>query len=109
MLKDGAVIPIERTQVPVEWDELRNVRSTDILTRLWVRHREQPKGPFGDVIESFADGLAGKGKQINKTLNSLSEALTTLNQSRGDIFATCAQPGACSSTRCTRTISSSSR
>ena len=24
VMKDGAVIPIERTQVPVEWDELRN-------------------------------------------------------------------------------------
>ncbi len=48
--------------------------------------KEQPKGPFGDVIESFADGLAGKGQQINKTLNSLSEALTTLNEGRGDFF-----------------------
>ena len=48
---------------------------------------QQPKGPFGDVIESFADGLAGKGQQINTTLNSLSEALTTLNEGRGDFFA----------------------
>ena len=47
----------------------------------------QPKGPFGDVIESFADGLAGKGKQINTTLNSLSTALTTLDEGRGDFFA----------------------
>ena len=48
---------------------------------------EQPKGPFGDVIESFSDGLAGKGEQINKTLNGLSEAVTTLNEGRGDFFA----------------------
>ena len=39
------------------------------------------------VIESFADGLAGKGKQINTTLDSLSRALTALNQGRGDFFA----------------------
>ena len=38
-------------------------------------------------LESFADGLAGKGKQINTTLNSLSQALTALNQGRGDFFA----------------------
>ncbi len=51
-----------------------------------ARHRQQPKGPFGDVIESAANGLAGKGQQINKTLNSLAEALTALNKGRGDFF-----------------------
>jgi phospholipid/cholesterol/gamma-HCH transport system substrate-binding protein len=85
VLKDGAVIPIQRTQVPVEWDDLRNSINR-ILTQLGPTP-EQPKGPFGDVIESFANGLAGKGKEINQTLNSLSDALTTLNQGRGDFFA----------------------
>ncbi len=81
---DGGVIPIERTQVPVEWDELRN--SIDrILTDLGPTD-EQPMGPFGDVVDSFTDGLAGKGQQINQTLTSLSEALTALNEGRGDFF-----------------------
>ncbi|MGE5695218.1 MAG: virulence factor Mce family protein [Candidatus Sericytochromatia bacterium] len=84
VLKDGAVIPLERTQVPVEWDELRN--EIDRLLSGLGPTKDQPKGPFGDIIESFADGLAGKGEQINKTLNSLSQALTTLNQGRGDFF-----------------------
>src|SRR3954463_11025274 len=84
VMGDGAVIPIDRTQVPVEYDELRDSINR-ILTDLGPTP-EQPKGPFGDVIESFADGLAGKGKEINTTLNSLSEALTTLNQGRGDFF-----------------------
>jgi phospholipid/cholesterol/gamma-HCH transport system substrate-binding protein len=83
-LEDEAVIPIDRTQVPVEYDELRDSINR-ILTDLGPTPA-QPKGPFGDVIESFADGLAGKGKEINTTLNSLSEALTTLNQGRGDFF-----------------------
>ena len=85
VMADGAVIPIDRTQVPVEYDELRDSLNR-ILTDLGPTP-EQPKGPFGDVIESFADGLAGKGQQINTTLNSLSEALTTLNEGRGDFFA----------------------
>src|SRR6202046_2699735 len=84
-LADNAVIPIERTQVPVEWDELRN-SITHIIGQLGPT-KEQPKGPFGDVVESFADGLAGKGEQINTTLNSLSNALSTLNEGRGDFFA----------------------
>jgi phospholipid/cholesterol/gamma-HCH transport system substrate-binding protein len=85
VMQDNAVIPLDRTQVPVEYDELR-----DSLNRILIDlgpTPEQPKGPFGDVIESFADGLAGKGEQINRTLNGLSEALTTLNEGRGDFFA----------------------
>ena len=85
VLADNTVIPIERTQVPVEWDQLRN-SITKIISKLGPTP-EQPKGPFGEVIESFADGLAGKGKQINTTLNSLSTALTALNEGRGEIFA----------------------
>src|ERR1700748_2977730 len=84
-LADNAVIPIERTQVPVEWDDLRN-SITHIIGQLGPT-KEQPKGPFGDVIESFADGLAGKGQQINKTLSALADSVTALNDGRGDFFA----------------------
>src|SRR5271163_3463210 len=84
-LADNAVIPIERTQVPVEWDDLRN-SITHIIGQFGPT-KEQPKGPFGDVVESFADGLAGKGQQINTTLNSLSNALSTLDEGRGDFFS----------------------
>ena len=85
VLADNAVIPVERTQVPVEWDDLRN-SITHIIDKLGPS-KEQPRGPFGDIIESFADGLAGKGTQINTTLNSLATALSTLDEGRGDFFA----------------------
>src|SRR6201997_3904017 len=85
VLADNAVIPEDRTQVPVEWDALRN-SITNIVSKLGPTP-EQPKGPFGEVIESYANGLAGKGKEINNTLNSLSQALTALNEGRGDFFA----------------------
>ena len=84
-LADNAVIPQDRTQVPTEWDDLRNT-VTHVISKLGPT-KQQPKGPFGDIIESFADGLAGKGKQINTTFNDLSRALTALNQGRGDFFA----------------------
>ncbi|OBI45974.1 mammalian cell entry protein [Mycobacterium kyorinense] len=85
VLADHAVIPEERTQVPTEWDQLRNT-ITNIISKLGPT-KEQPKGPFGDIIEHYADGLAGKGKQINTTLDSLSRSLTALNEGRGDFFA----------------------
>jgi phospholipid/cholesterol/gamma-HCH transport system substrate-binding protein len=84
VMEDGAVIPIERTQIPIEYDELRN-QLTRILAELGPT-KEQPKGPFGDIIESFANGFEGKGAQINKTLKGLSDAVTTLNQGRGDFI-----------------------
>jgi phospholipid/cholesterol/gamma-HCH transport system substrate-binding protein len=85
VMANNAVIPADRTQVPTEWDQLRNT-ITNIISKLGPT-KEQPKGPFGDIIEHFADGLAGKGNQINTTLNSLSQALTALNKGRGDFFA----------------------
>ncbi|MEB3033015.1 MCE family protein [[Mycobacterium] nativiensis] len=85
VLANKAVIPEERTEVPVEWDTLRN-DVTNIIEKLGPT-RAQPKGPIGDAIESFADGLAGKGQEINTAFNSLSEALTALNKGRGDFFA----------------------
>ncbi len=84
-MADGAVIPLERTQVPIEYDELRD-QVTRILADLGPS-RDQPKGPFGDIVESFADGFAGKGEQFNKTIQSLSEALDALHQGHGDIVA----------------------
>src|SRR6202043_1616716 len=45
-LQDDAVIPIDRTQVPVEYDELRDSLNR-ILTDLGPT-KEEPKGPFGD-------------------------------------------------------------
>ncbi|MEO8814396.1 MAG: virulence factor Mce family protein, partial [Mycobacterium sp.] len=84
VLADNAVIPMERTQVPAEWDSLRNSFS-NILEQLGPTPA-QPKGPFGEALDSFADGLAGKGKQFNATFNNLSQALTALNEGRGDLF-----------------------
>jgi phospholipid/cholesterol/gamma-HCH transport system substrate-binding protein len=84
VMGDNATIPIDRTQVPVEYDELRDSLNR-ILTDLGPT-KEQPKGPFGDIIESAANGFAGKGQQLNKTLTGLSEALYTLNEGRGDLF-----------------------
>jgi phospholipid/cholesterol/gamma-HCH transport system substrate-binding protein len=81
-MQNGA--EIHSTQIPIEYDELRK-EVTRLLADLGPTH-DQPRGPFGDIVESFADGLKGKGEEINKTLKGLSDAVTTLNQGRGDFF-----------------------
>lgn len=85
ILTNNTVIPLARTQVPVEWDDLRDSISKTV-TALGPTPQD-PKGPFGDAIESLADGLSGKGEEINKSLNSMSTALSALNESRGETFA----------------------
>ncbi|MBJ7399182.1 virulence factor Mce family protein [Mycolicibacterium sp.] len=83
-LADNAVIPLERTQVPVEWDDIRNQLNT-LVTELGPTPG-QPKGPLGDFIESLADGLNGKGTQLNTTFRALSGAIGALGEGRGDLF-----------------------
>lgn len=85
VLGNHTVIPLERTQVPVEWDDLRDSISKAVSGL--GPTPEEPKGPLGDALESLADGLAGKGDQINASLTSLSTALTALGDSRGETFA----------------------
>ena len=83
-LADNAVIPLERTQVPVEWDDIRN-QLQKLVTELGPTP-SQPKGPLGDFVDSLANGLNGKGKQINTTFRALSDAVAALNEGRGDLF-----------------------
>jgi phospholipid/cholesterol/gamma-HCH transport system substrate-binding protein len=85
VMENNAVINLDRTQVPVEYDDLRDSLNR-LLTDLGPTP-QQPRGPFGDIIESAADGFAGKGEQLNKTLKGLSDALYTLNSGRGDLFS----------------------
>jgi phospholipid/cholesterol/gamma-HCH transport system substrate-binding protein len=85
VMHNDAVIPIERTQVPVEWDQLRE--SLNGILRQLGPTKQQPRGPFGELLESASDSLADKGSQINQTLSGLSDALTALNEGRSDFFA----------------------
>ena len=83
-LADNAVIPLERTQVPVEWDDIRN-QLDKLVTELGPTPT-QPKGPIGDLVDALANNLNGKGKQINTTFRALSDAMGALGEGRGDLF-----------------------
>jgi phospholipid/cholesterol/gamma-HCH transport system substrate-binding protein len=84
-LADNAVIPLERTQSPVEWDDIRN-QLDKLVTELGPTPG-QPKGPLGDLVEALSANLSGKGKQINTTFSALADAIGALNDGRGDLFA----------------------
>jgi phospholipid/cholesterol/gamma-HCH transport system substrate-binding protein len=82
----GAVIPQDRTAVPVEWDDLRAQlqRVTELLKPT------QPDGvsTLGALINTAADNLRGQGSNIRDTIIKLSQTVSALGDHSKDIFAT---------------------
>ncbi|CDO86151.1 mammalian cell entry protein [Mycobacterium triplex] len=83
---DNAVIPQERTGVPLEWDELRQ-QLQKLTTTL---EPTQPGGvsALGSFINTAADNLRGQGANIRKALIELSQAFSALGDHSDDIFST---------------------
>ena len=85
-LPDGGSIDLDRTAVPVEWDEVK-----EALTQLAVQLSPatgQMQGPLGAAINQAADTLDGKGESFHNALRELSQAAGRLGDSRSDIFGT---------------------
>jgi phospholipid/cholesterol/gamma-HCH transport system substrate-binding protein len=80
-LADGAVVPKERTAVPVEWDELK-----DQLTRLSTALARN--GSLPDAIDTAAANLRGNGGSIRQTIADLAKAASTLAAGSKDLFGT---------------------
>ncbi|MFN8226833.1 MAG: MCE family protein [Mycobacterium sp.] len=85
-LQDGAVIPQERTVVPMEWNDIRTQ-----LER--IADNLQPTEPggvstLGSAINSAADNLRGQGANIRDTLIKVSQAFSALGDHSTDIFST---------------------
>ncbi|MBX7433755.1 MCE family protein [Mycobacterium sp. Y57] len=85
-LTNNAVIPEERTAVPVEWDEVRQQleRLSDMV---------QPNEPggvsaFGSVVHTAANNLRGQGATIRQTILELSQAVSALGDHSDDVFST---------------------
>lgn len=85
-LADGDVIPVERTVVPVEWDEIKT-QLTDLSTELGP-HAGDPDGPVARLLDTGARALEGRGGSINETIGELSAAVGVLSENRDDVFST---------------------
>jgi len=83
---NGAVIPQDRTAVPVEWDDLRDQlqRVTELLKPT------QPGGvsTLGSLINTAADNLRGQGPTIRDSIIKLSQTMSALGDHSKDIFST---------------------
>lgn len=86
VLADGATIPVSRTAVPVEIDEIFG--SLNELTTALGPHGANKDGSLSRLIEVSADNLEGQGDNARKTVENLSEAASTLSDGRKDLFDT---------------------
>ena len=85
-LADGAVIPQNRTAVPVEYDDLR--QQLEKLTGSLQPTQPGGTSPMGQFINTTADNLRGQGAQIRDTVIELSQAVSALGDHSSDIYGT---------------------
>lgn len=85
-LNDGDSIPLARTAVPVEWDELRQQ-----LQKLSASLQPTtPGGPnsVGELVNTAAANLQGEGQNVRETVIALAQAISALGDHSVDIFST---------------------
>lgn len=85
-MNDGAVIPIERTAVPVEYDDLR--KQLEKLTEALQPTEPGGVSTLGAFINTAADNLRGQGTNIREALIQVSQAFSILGDSSGNVFGT---------------------
>jgi phospholipid/cholesterol/gamma-HCH transport system substrate-binding protein len=85
-LADGATIPMDRTAVPVEWDDLR--RQLEKLTDSLQPTTPGGTSPLGQFINTSASNLRGEGDTARDTVIKLSQAVSALGDHSTDIFST---------------------
>jgi phospholipid/cholesterol/gamma-HCH transport system substrate-binding protein len=86
VMRSGAVIPLHRTAVPVELDRVfDSLRTTS--DALGPRGANKD-GSLSRLLAVSADNLQGQGTQLHRTVEDLSQAVTTLSDGRQDLFGT---------------------
>ncbi|WP_433800434.1 MCE family protein [Actinomycetospora sp. CA-084318] len=86
MMNDGAVIPVQRTAVPVELD--RVYQSLDQLATSLGPNGANKDGALNGLLRSSANALGGNGEALKQTITELAGAVGTLSDNRGNLFAT---------------------
>lgn len=85
-MADGGSIGLDRTGVPVEWDEVK-----EQLTQLSASLGPQAgsmQGPLSAFVNQAADTFDGNGDSFRQALRELSQTAGRLGDSRTDLFGT---------------------
>jgi virulence factor Mce-like protein len=95
-MTNNAVIPLNRTQVPLEIDQLYAslTRVSDSLGP----NGANKNGALSDLLNTAAKNLDGNGQALNDTITKLSQAAGTLSGNKDDLFTTITNLGQFSTT-----------
>ncbi|GAA5129928.1 MCE family protein [Pseudonocardia adelaidensis] len=85
-LQDGAVIPLDRTAVPLGVDDL--ARTATQLADALGPNGINSQGALSNALDVGAANLDGNGRAVNDTIRNLGELSGTLADSREDLFGT---------------------
>ena len=86
VLADGAEIGLDRTGVPVEWDEVKE-QLTALSAQLGPKEGGL-QGPLTQFVNQAADTFDGNGDSFRQALRELSQTAGRLGDSRTDLFGT---------------------
>ncbi|MBD0021716.1 MCE family protein [Gordonia pseudamarae] len=92
VLAEGAVIPLERTEVPAEWDDIKK-QLTRLATDLGPDKQVEPgqtpgASVVGDFVRAAADTFDGNGDTMNRALRELTDLSRVLGENTGNISTT---------------------
>lgn len=85
-MSDGAVIGLDRTAVPVEWDEVKT-QLMRLATDLGPKD-DASTTAVSRFIDSAANALDGNGQKLHDTIAQLSGVSRVLSDNSGDLVAT---------------------
>lgn len=83
-MPNGTVIPIERTAVPVEWDEVKG-QLTRLATELGTNSVGSSTPSMARFIDSTANALSGNGEKLRQMLAQLSGVGRILANGSGNV------------------------
>jgi phospholipid/cholesterol/gamma-HCH transport system substrate-binding protein len=86
VMGDGAVIPQQRTAVPVEYDDFR--QQLERLTQILQPTKPGETSTLGAFVNTAANNVRGQGPEIRDTIVKLSQAISALGDHSDDLFTT---------------------
>ncbi|WP_236789524.1 MCE family protein [Amycolatopsis sp. GM8] len=86
IIDDGASIPLNRTAVPIEVDDLYS--SLDKISQSLGPNGVNQNGSLSDLLTTLSQNFDGNGQSLHDTITKLSQLSTTLSGNKNDLFAT---------------------
>ncbi len=88
-LADGAVLQVDKTQVPLELDEIFG--SLDKLTVALGPNGANANGALTDLLETTAANFGGQGAQFHTTIQNFAKLSETLDNNKEELFGSAAE------------------